>query len=82
MVMMVTIPTPPTSKEMPPSAPTAAVRISRIFDRVRSMSSWVVRVKSSRPWRALSRLRMAEATSPEAMPSRYETSISSRPLRL
>ena len=82
MVMMVTMPTPPTSSEMLPSAPTAMVRMSRILESVRSMSSCVVIVKSSRPWRAVSVCVIALRTCAAGTPSAYETWISISPSRL
>ena len=62
IVMMVTMPTPPTSSEMPPSAPTAIVTMFRMLESVPSMSAWVTRVKSSRPWRAISSARACATT--------------------
>jgi hypothetical protein len=81
MVMMVTMPTPPTSSEMLPSAPTAMVSTSRMLDSVRSMSSCVVMVKSSRPWRAISVLDGARDDG-GGTPSSAARSISSGPSRL
>ena len=63
MVMIVEIPTPPTSSEMPPSAPTAKVRTRSTLPSTSSICCCVVTVKSSLPWRATSTRRVAATTS-------------------
>ena len=70
MVITVKMPTLPTKREMPPSAPTAAVSMPSTESSTSSICSWVVMVKSSWPWRASKVRRMAAAISFASAPSR------------
>ena len=63
IVMIVKMPTPPTTSDILPSAATAEVIVLRITRMVLSIWSWVVIEKSSEPCRAISRRVMSPSTS-------------------
>ena len=69
IVMIVRMPTPPTSSEIPPSPPTARVRMLSILPSTSSIFSWVVMVKSSLPWRSISIFLILAETSSAELPS-------------
>ncbi|MCY1439179.1 hypothetical protein D9M71_554030 [compost metagenome] len=50
--------------------------------RLASRSSWVVRLKSSAPWRSISVWRICRASAAEVVAGRYITLISISPSRL
>ncbi len=82
MVIMVTIPIAPTSKEIPPMAVTARVSILSTELNTSSICCWVVIVTSSLPCLAL-RVRLIPFTTRSTVVfSRYSTSISCRLSRL
>ncbi|MCY1550318.1 hypothetical protein D9M68_865650 [compost metagenome] len=82
VVMMVRIPTAPTSSEMLPRAATPKVNEAKMRSRLRSISSWVVRLKSSSPWRLISNWRILSLISKELVALLNTTLIFANPLRL
>ena len=74
---MVNTPMAPTSSETPAIAATAAVIMSMTRPKTRSISVWVIRVKSSlSPWRSVIRARTCSATRSESPSWLKDTSIS------
>ncbi|MNN45401.1 hypothetical protein D3C81_1597360 [compost metagenome] len=82
VVMMVRMPTAPTNSEMPPNAPMARLRVPRTRLKLRSMSSWVVRLKSSAPCRSPSTSRICRLNAREVVPAPNTTWALTTPVRL